>query len=223
MKKVLLIKLFLLLLVFAVNAQSGRRTPPLPASTPNPIPEITPTPQPTSESASIKAKYSLRVLRNIPLSLYQQFVVPENSQQWVIERLRNSILLEVESGGESNRKEAIKLAVGSEQTYIILISLSEDEMAGGSNRAGSSNSKAKNGNITISYEIFSPKTGKTAYSGITQLGFKKTSSVLTKTTQRVCYPSNVYGDDFLLLESSYEVAERIMNNFNVPIPPLCKR
>jgi len=221
MKKVLLIKLFLLLLVFAVNAQSGRRTPP-PVSTPNPVPEKTPTPQPTSQPVLINAKYSLRVLRDIPLSLYQQFVVPDNSQKWVVDRLKNSMLLEVESGGEANRKEAIKLAKESEQTYIVLISLSENEMADGSNRAGSNNSKAKNGDITISYDVFTPKTGKTAYSGITQLGFKKTSGVIGKTTQRLCYPSNVYGDDFLLLESSYEVAERIMNNFNIPIPSLCK-
>ncbi|HRH40214.1 MAG TPA: hypothetical protein PKY82_01125 [Pyrinomonadaceae bacterium] len=221
MRKVLFIKLVLLLLALTVSAQSGRRTPPT-VSTPNPVPETTPTPQPTPESAP-KSKYIFRVLRNIPLSLYQQFIVPENSQKWVADRLKSSILLEVELGGESNRKEAIKLAKESEQTYIILISLSQNEMADGSHRAGSSNSQAKNGEITVSYDIFSPKTGKTAYSGITQLGFKKTSGVIGKTTQKLCYPSNVYGDDFLLLESSYEVAERIMSNFNVPIPPLCKR
>lgn len=220
MRKVLFIKLFLLLLALTVSAQSGRRIPP-PVSTPNPVPETTPTPPPTPEAAP-KSKFMFRVQRNIPLSLYQQFVVPENSQKWVADRLKSSILLEVELGGESNRKEAIKLAKESEQTYIVLISLSENEMADGSNRAGSNNSKAKNGDITISYDVFTPKTGKTAYSGITQLGFKKTSGVLGKTTQRLCYHSNVYGDDFLLLESSYEVAERIMGNFNIPVPPLCK-
>lgn len=199
------------------KAQSGRRVPPT-VSTPTPTPEPTPTPQPTQEK-TVKPAYSFKVVRYIPQTLYMEFNSPERMHSWVMERLRKSLTLEVLSGGEANRKEAIEMAKLSEETYIVYLQLDENQFAQSSRGTGST--KAQRGEIWISYYVYSPKTGKTAYSGTAYLQEQRqTGGVLGRSKRQMCYP-NVYGDDYLLLGASFEVAERIMSSFRLPIPSLC--
>lgn len=203
----------------AVKAQSGRRVPPTPVSTPIPIPEPTPAPKPTEER-KVKPIYSFKVVRYISQGLYMEFTRPENMSFWVAERLRKSAALEVFSGGEANRKEAIEMAKLSEETYIVWLQLEDNQFAQ-PGRSGTGNSKAQRGEIWITYYVFAPKTGKAAASGTTYLrDQRQTIGVLGRTKRQMCYP-NVFGDEYLLLGASIEAAERIMSSFNVSIPPLC--
>ena len=88
-----------------VNAQSGRRIKtPIPA--PTPVPEAAPTPTPEPEP--VKPQYTFRVLRYISFNVRNQLSAPENIPGWTVERLAASPLLEVELGGESNRKDSGK-------------------------------------------------------------------------------------------------------------------
>jgi hypothetical protein len=199
----------------SATAQSGRRTPPPASSTPTPTPE--PTPQPVAQSKPMKARYFFRVMSDIPQTMHSQFAFPERMPMWFIERLKTSRLLEVESGGSASRKEAIKIAKDTSETFIIWLELAENFFANSNGNA----SKAKQGEIWINFSVFAPGTAKIVHTGTARLQPEgNTVGILGKSKQRMCYPE-VYGDDYLLLGASLEAAERIMGNFDLPISPIC--
>jgi hypothetical protein len=205
-------------LIFSVtaSAQSGRRIKtPIPA--PTPVPETAPTPKADPTPDPIDARYSFKVVRSAQFTLSTRLLIPENIQSRVVERLGNSSLVRVERGGESNRKEAINLAESLAETYVVLLTISEED----SNPTRDPvTGKIGNGRVRVNFDIFAPQTGKSAGSGSTYVDFR-TSGILGRTRQNRCYP-NVYGEELMILQAGYEVAERIMKKFELPVSQSCR-
>lgn len=210
----LMICLLLLVGSVIVKAQSGRRVknpPPVKEET-QPEPTSSPTPKPKEE---IKPEYSIIVVSNNSTSMNSMSFHPENMYGWVLERLRSSSLLEVRYGGDSSNKKATEMAKNSENSYVLLVELSEDRFA--SPTIG--NSTVSQGQVWIDFSLFSPTTGKVKLRGRAELRPELLRGSILSRGRRVCFPL-MTDNDYLLLEASYEVAERTMNGFNLLVSPV---
>lgn len=200
------------------EAQSGRRAPSKP-----PVPASEKTePEPSSQTTSkvdVKPEFSVKVVSNIPLSIYRQLVVPEKMHRWVVDRLKSSLLLKVESGASANLKEAKEMAKNSDDTFIVLLELHENNFATPPNGG----TLATIGEVWIHFYVLTPGTGKLKQQGRGDLKpelLRNQGGILNR--QRLCHPI-LTNEDFLLLQASFETAERIMAGFNVPVRPVeCK-
>jgi hypothetical protein len=215
--------LFASLLMFlavpcATQAQSGRRTATGKGSaTPAPSPAPTATPPPAQAGPPIRPQHSLLVLSDISQNLYFSVPFPERVQTWVTKRLRESPVLEVASGDRANRSEAIKRAKASAGSFVLFIRLDET----GSSPAMTGTRGANLDDVSISYSLFSPVTGKAKSSGVVYLSQRNTIiGGGPGSTLPLCYP-NVRGTDYILLQASLEIASRIMAALNIPETPLC--
>ncbi len=150
------------------------------------------------------------------MSARMLFPFPEHMQTWVVDRLKKSPLLDVSAGGPVNRAEAVKLAKAETEAFIVFVQL-EDTLLADPHNVGN---RPGSGEVWINYYVLSPVSGKTKSSG---------KVVLSQTGRRLdgsggvleaCYPT-IRGDDYLLLQSSFEVATRVIESFNLPVPPLC--
>lgn len=209
---------FLLLAAVGVTeAQSGRRPPKRGGEVQTlPIPE--PTVEPKIQPKTDLPETFLSVMSDIPQTLYMKFNFPEKMQAWVVDRLRKSSALEVGTDAAATRSEAINRAKKATETFTIFLQLEEDAFSSSSGTAGN---RSNVRNLWINYYIYFPKTGKARQNGRVPLDSGQSISTIGKTRTGIsCYPG-VYGDDLLLLQASLEVADRIMSNFNVLIPPLC--
>lgn len=196
-----------------VNAQSGRRVPnPPPPVKPEPTPEPTPTPKPKED---IKPEYSMIVVSNIrgSMNTNSTFRKPENTYSWVLERLRSSSHLEVMYGGESNMKKAVEMAKGSVNSYVLLVELAEDSFA----NPTLGNTTIAQGAFWIDFTLYSPTTGKSKLRGRADLRPELLRGTIGNRGRRYCFPE-LTNNDYLLLEASYEVAERTMNGLNLLFP-----
>lgn len=203
--------------LFAVfsNAQSGRRgTTP----TPQPTPEVSePEPEPQKKLAEKTAPlFKLKIFNNSKLTGFSQFFFPDKMPAYVTERLRSSTLLEVSSGSSITLKEAKNIAKETTDTYIVLVELDEDQFA----TPIPSTSNTIVGDVYIRYFVLEPETGKRKYTGQTIINSQTyIGNGRVRDARMLCYPQ-VSGKDLILLYSSIETAERIMNDFKVPIPAL---
>lgn len=201
------------LLIFASNGlmgQAGRRVQK-PAATPTPPPpEPTPSPKPIA-----KPQLTLKVVSDPGMTTYLVFPFPEHMQEWVVDRLKKSQLLDVTVGARANRSEAVRLAKEETEVFIVWVQLEDSQLPDGRN-AGN---RAGSGEVWINYSILSPRTGKTKTFGkvvLSEIAPRAGSANVLRT----CYPT-VRGDEYLLLQGSLEVATRIFQSFDVPVPPLC--
>jgi hypothetical protein len=190
--------------------QAGRK---IPASKPAP-PKSEPAPSPTPEPRKPrKPKFTLRIVQDVSQTLYTSFPFPERLETWTINRLKKSPLLEVSLGDHANRAQAVRLAKAETEAYIIWLQLEEDNLE--PDRTGHRAALQDR----INFEILAPETGKQKYAGtifITQTS----RGIGLGRIELVCYPG-VRGDDYLLLQASLEVAARIMDYLDVPVPPAC--
>lgn len=197
----------------AVFAQSGRRvqTKTLPAPTPEATPEQKlPAPKP-----AVKPDFFLKIVSNIPATSYNQIAFPENMQKWIGERLADSSLLEIIGRQSGRMKDAKEMAKNATDEYIVFIELNENIFANTTRRT-----RAIEGEMWISFSVFEPKTGRAKQSGTSYLKpeLLRNRGVLGG-RRASCYPT-LSDSDYLLWQASYEVAERIMAGFNVPVPPV---
>jgi hypothetical protein len=200
-----------ILIANAAMAQAGRHVPKpsqTPA-TPQPTPEPTVTPKP-----AVKPEFTLKVMTDITMNTYMDFLAPERMPTWVVDRLKKVSLLDVSTGAPVNRAEAAKLARAETQAFIVWLQLEEDQLSRNpGNRAGS-------GEVWINYYVFAPVSGKTKTWGrvvLSQAGRKVDSS---PNVLRSCYPG-LRSEDYFLLQASLEVATRIIEHFDLPVPPVC--
>jgi hypothetical protein len=137
-----------------------------------------------------------------------------------MERLLYSSLLEVQYGGESNNKKASEKAKTSDEFYVLLVELAQDPFASPT----TGRNKVTRDSVWIDFSLFSPTTGKIKSRGRSELRPELLSgSMGNRNSRRYCF-SNLTNDDYLLLEASYEVAERVMSGFSLPVPPIkCNR
>jgi hypothetical protein len=203
------------LLTFAANASMGQAGRHLPKRVEAP-PAPTPTPEPTPQARPpAKVQFSLKVVSEIYLTVNMIFPFPEKMQTWTVDRLKRSPILDVTAGPPANRHDAVQLARAETEALIVWLQL-EDTPLGRPENVGR---RPASGEVWINYSVFSPRTGKVRNSGKVVLSQTSTgregSSVV-----RACYPG-VRGDDYLLLQASLEVAARIINSLNIPVPPVC--
>ena len=204
--------------LISINAQSGRRVPnPPPAPKPEVTPEPTPTPKPKEE---IKPEYSIIVVSSIRSSMNSNSVFrnPENAYSWVLERMRSSSHLEAHYGGESTMKKATEMAKNSTDSYVLLVELSEDSFA----RPTIGNTTIAQGAFWLDFSLFSPVTGKSKMRGRADLRPELLRGTIGNRSRRYCF-SMMTDNEYLLLEASYEVAERTMSGLNLLFPSFkCK-
>lgn len=212
-RRLIIISALLCFIFFAAdseNAQSGRK----PAKVKSPAPVETPTPEPTpKKNVSAKPELSLKVLSNLRQTVYRQVTFPERIQQWTVERLKNSSLLEVTAGESANMKEAKEMAKSETDTFIVLLELNENPFA-----APRTSRTRPSDDVWIDFTVLTPQTAKVKQSGRSYLKPELLGGgVLNRRTS--CYPS-LTNEDYLLLQASFEAAERIIAGFNLPVPPL---
>jgi hypothetical protein len=193
--------------------QAGRR---LPQSRPTP-PKAEPAPSPTPESPKkAKPQFSLKIVRDIPQTLYMAFPFPERMEEWTISRLKKSSLLEVTAGDQTNHAEAVRLAKAETEALIVWLQLEEDPFA----TPDPAGRHEVAGQVRINFSIFAPVTGKTKYSGTVFMGQSNRGIGIENVETTACYPT-VRGEDRLLLRASFETAARIMDYLKVPVPSAC--
>jgi hypothetical protein len=210
--------LILLAVPCAAQAQSGRRAATGKGSAtpaPSPAPPVTPPAAPARPP--VKPQHSLLVLSDVSQNLYFSIPYPERVQGWVTKRLRESPALEVAAGDRANRSEAIKRAKASAEGFVLFLRLDESGSSPAMTRTGGANLD----DVSISYALFSPVTGKAKSSGVVYLNQRNTIfGGGPGSTMPLCYP-NVRGTDYILLQASLEIASRIMAALNIPETPLC--
>lgn len=202
----------------SASAQAGRRMPKVksPAPVETPVPEPTPKPK---KSVPVKPDFSLKVLNNTAQTFNRSFAYPEKMSRWVVERLKNSPLLEVQMGGNATMKEAQETAKNASDAFVILVELNENPF-----NSPTMGTRSGSREIWIDFTVLAPATGKVRQKGRAYLKpelLGRNRGVLNRTIS--CYPS-LTDEDYLLWQASFETAERIMNAFNLPVPPLeCDR
>jgi hypothetical protein len=207
-----------LLIIFGSGsalAQSGRRQKEAPS--PAPSPEAEKPQAPAAPKPTPQPQISLLVVTDISQSLYLSIPFPEKVQTWVTQRLRDSAALSVAVGESLNRSEAVKRAKASKETFVVFIKVDQMNNTASAARAG----RANMDDVSISFSVFAPVTGKSRYSGTVYLSERGGLARIGRVRRvPVCYPG-VRGDELLLLEASLEVASRVMASFNVTAPPIC--
>lgn len=210
-RNVVAVAVFLLMGASVAVGQAGRRVPTRRETPPTSAPSPSPAPEPTKP----KAQFTLKVVSDIPMSLYLVFPFPERMQTWTVARLQKSSLLEVTVGGKANRPEAVRLAKAETEILIVWLQLDTNPLA----RPDRAGREEVVGQVRVNVLILEPGTGKSKFSTSVFLG-QSTSGSRQGDAERLCYPT-VRGDDYLLLQASLQAAARIMYHLGVPVPDGC--
>jgi hypothetical protein len=200
------------LLMSGSNAALGQAGRKLPQTKPAP-PKSEPTPTPESPKPGTP-QFTLKVVRDIPQTLYMAFPFPERMETWTVDRLKKSSLLAVTAGDQTNHAQAVRMAKAETEAYVIWLQMEEDPMV----KPDVAGRHQPAGQVRINFSILEPVTGKTKYSSVIFLAQSIRGVGVLNTS--ACYPG-VRGDDYLLLQASLEAAARIMDYLKVPAPPPC--
>jgi hypothetical protein len=198
----------------ALMGQAGRHLPKRVEASPSPTPIPGPSPQAKTPA---KAQFFLKVVSDLPQSVYLIFPFPEKMETWAVDRLKKSPFLDVTVGAPANHREAVKRAKEETEALVVWLQLEENPL-GKPENAGR---RPASDEVWINISIFSPVTGKQRYFGRVVLSQTSTRGVGSGSVLQACYPT-VHGDDLLLLQASNEVAARIMDSLDVPVPPVCR-
>ncbi len=205
--------------VFGINAQSGRRPVPTPIPNKTPEPETKRDEAVDQKIAVKKAAHSMIISSEIPLELMQTFDFPDAWYRWINERLANSKDVEAQYGGQSNRKQATEKAKLTDESYVLFVQLSEDPFR----QPQYGRPTAIDRGVRISYFLLSPQTGKPKLQGIAILDPIVLRSKANTIKRTLCYPG-MTDSNYLLLEASFQVADRILGGLGAAIPKQdCKR
>ena len=198
------------------RAQAGRRISK-PREDP-PVSKPEPSPTPTPEKQTETPKISIIVGSEQPTSMSFSLSAGELLQSVVMQRLHDSKSLNITSAGRIGRGEANKRAKNEKEgTYVVWFTLegSGFDPMGRSTRLE---------DLYVQYIILEPVTGKTKARGNVYLRSGSSGSIGGVGIGRrlpQCYPQAVYNADFALIEAGIETANRIINSFALPNPPLC--
>lgn len=205
---------FLIVTNIFVSAQSGRRSTD---KTNKPVPSVTPTPEtiPKAEKPSPNPEIKLKVVGDVPLAVDVRFGRPDSLQKWVLERLRNSTLLEVEGGASVTLDKAEKLAKNLTDVYVVYVQLEENPSA----VSQSTQTKARNGEFWVNFYVLTPGSGNIKLRGKVYLAPQLGNAAGRVLNRRAC-GSTIFDDELMLWEAGVEVAERVLRDFNIPVPDL---
>jgi hypothetical protein len=208
LKRTTVVFLLLVLCVFVVEAQSGRRktTPEPAAPVPTPTPE--PTPPPKSQQKEPDIIFFIGVDRNQTYSYY-----PSTYYDAVLsgcaEALRHSSAGVDVSRNELPRGEAIKKSKASTNTYTVLLQFSDS-------RVGSTSSTQRDDQLELEYVVFAPGTAKVVTSGRTyQYANRKGPVVMGPTGGGST--SGLYREA-LLNKAGQDAGERILRALHMSVP-----
>ncbi|MBD0369211.1 MAG: hypothetical protein ICV60_00035 [Pyrinomonadaceae bacterium] len=204
------------------EAQSGRRAPKVasPSAPATPASQSQPEPSPAAPAKQpTQPQISLLLLNNISQDIYLAIPSPERVQRWVAKRLRDASALAVMEGESVSRKDAINRAKAAKEGFIIFLEF--DRIGLNTTIPGSARPNYED--MRINYSVFSPVTGKAKTSGVVYLNQSTNISVIGIGRGRgipSCYPGG-NRDDYILIQASLEVANRIINALNVIAQPIC--
>lgn len=204
---------FTLPIVNPISGQSGRRVrnaPPTPPVLETPAPTPTPSPKPTPKPTP---QFSLRLVSDNRANTFSVITMPQDMSKYVAYRLETSLLLQIASNTSGSMKTAKQSAMNSESDYVVFIQFNENPFT--SPQAAGTEQALRE--TYISFTVFTPKAGKAKLTGTAYFRpeLLRNSGVLSR--RQNCYGMMRDGD-YLLMMASYEVAERIMSAFNLPIP-----
>jgi hypothetical protein len=205
------------LLAFAccslVQAQSGRRVTKRSPSTPVPSVDAGQTTAPPIAKAD-KEQLKLYVCAgerdpflNIPR------YASDTIRNVFVQRISQASSIDVVSGPEMHRTEAIKRAKAAEKEYVVLLELDSDEF---DSRRSTTIGNADLSRLIIRYYVFTPGTGKSKLEGVVyQQNRVGRGGVSIPSTRR----NNPLYSDYLLKEAAKDAANRVLAAFRTYTPP----
>jgi len=190
--------LCLLFIAVPVQAQSGRRQvkpPPAAAPVPTPTPEPSPEAKKKEEAELVFLVASERnsMYTNIPLYYY------EVARRACGDRLRTRSTADVDvAERDMTRGEAIEKAKSAKKTYVVLLSLTFDNMSN------------NHEDVQLDFLLLEPMTGKVVLTGRAYLNSNRKSPVIIN-------PGRVSGlyREQLLRDAGQEVADRILRKMKI--------
>jgi hypothetical protein len=190
--------LCLLFIAVSVQAQSGRRQvkpPPAAAPVPTPTPEPSPEAKKKEEAELVFLVASERnsMYTNIPLYYY------EVARRACGDRLRTRSTADVDvAERDMTRGEAIEKAKSAKKTYVVLLSLTFDNMSN------------NHEDVQLDFLLLEPMTAKVVLTGRAYLNSNRKSPVIIN-------PGRVSGlyREQLLRDAGQEVADRILRKMKI--------
>src|SRR6185503_1520171 len=190
--------LCLLFIAVSVQAQSGRRQvkpPPAAAPVPTPTPEPSPEAKQKEEAELVFLVASERnsMYTNIPLYYY------EVARRACGDRLRSRSTADVDvAERDLTRGEAIEKAKSAKKTYVVLLSLTFDNMSN------------NHEDVQLDFLLLEPMTAKVVLTGRAYLNSNRKSPVIIN-------PGRVSGlyREQLLRDAGQEVADRILRKMKI--------
>jgi len=190
--------LCLLFIAVSVQAQSGRRQvkpPPAAAPVPTPTPEPSPVAKKKEEAELVFLVASERnsMYTNIPLYYY------EVARRACGDRLRTRSTADVDvAERDMTRGEAIEKAKSAKKTYVVLLSLTFDNMSN------------NHEDVQLDFLLLEPMTAKVVLTGRAYLNSNRKSPVIIN-------PGRVSGlyREQLLRDAGQEVADRILRKMKI--------
>lgn len=195
--RLLIITIVTLLSVTIAGAQSGRKSsksvplPPVPIPTPEPVAPV---------SKKEKAKPALTVVIGFERMNYygNAAMVDEGAAlRALVDRLNDHAGVEVaDTKRNMTRSDALRAAKAEKEAYVIYVEINLDQM---------------DGDLRMSYWVYSPQTAKIKTSGRTYPQMYRNRGVILNPR------STVYGTR-QMEEAARDVAERILKAFQLHLP-----
>lgn len=188
-------------------AQSGRRPPKQPKS-PEPLP-------PKQEEPPVKSSSDQNSKPQIPVkviwylqSISISSIYPTIVQEGCLEQLKRSGAVKAIAERDLNRKQAIDIAKGSTDTYVLWYELDTDLSDGDPGRIGSVPPQY----LKVRYEVFTPGTGKTKTAGHVYQRPRGPGGV------PLPVPGTPASAEYSLRYCGREMADRLLDTLNLPHP-----
>jgi hypothetical protein len=207
---------FVALLACAAQAQSGRRQPKR-----DEIPPVSaPTPEPTP------AKPKQEALKRIPVIVFidrtfssgMSSTASDIVTQSFGQRLReaDAFDISVDSSSRTSRGDAQRRAKSEQERFVVWMILRSNNMTG--DQMGSLRPNPED--YHIEYAVFDPTTSKTRSSGniYMRAGYGSVGGVAVGVPR--CYPAT-YSYEYEFVIGAIDAANRVMNAFDIPPPPVC--
>jgi len=196
--------LCLFIIALTAQAQSGRRQVKPPPSVPVPTPSPEPSPivkkekEKEAELVFLVASERNSVYINIPLQYY------DASRRACADRLRSRSTADVDvADRDISRGEAIQKAKSAKNTYVVLLTLTFDQM---SNRYE---------DIQLDFLLLEPVTAKVVLTGRSYLNANRKGPVIVNPTGRV---SGLYLEQ-MLRAAGEDAADRILKKMKISTVP----
>jgi hypothetical protein len=197
------------------QAQSGRRVSKRPSATPSaPATQTKETPATAAVTKADKPQLSFYVCtsdRDMYVDIPQYY--SESIRNIFVQRLNQASNIDVVTGPDMQRGEAIKRAKSGESAYVILLKLDVDsfDVQRTANMGSIDPSK-----LIIRYTVFAPVTGKVKMEGrVYQQQYRMGRGGIGLPSPR---RTNTGYSDYLLKEAARDAADRVLASFQYQPP-----